>query len=389
MFRMSSMTDDNIDNDGTFQNTTIAVESNDQEDDRSSIQTITKNADELSLVSSMMGSTIALSFPTSSDCPPQLYYRSKIFENSPTDWSDFLQSMQDRYANGETWVDPFWEQIRQEAFATLDDEPEAGPQLYQCVLSQPDFVRAICTIVSHEIETELIPAIALKNLFLELLEPRPKIVDCIRLDLQAVATRSSGIGRAMDAMLFHNGFHALVCYRVGHLLWQANRTALAYYLQSTVSRKYSADIHPSCELGSGLYLRVGCGVVIGETARVGDDVSILEGVTLGGTGKESGDRHPKVGNGVILHEGGTVLGNIPVGDGVIITARSLVNKPIPPLAIVSGVPGRVLEYRRLEEDAFEDDTLQQHLALKYMLPWKILEKERLQEEKERLENVGR
>lgn len=209
-----------------------------------------------------------------------------------------------------------------------------------------------------------------QNLFLEMLTPKDEYT--IRLDLQAVATRSPSVDNAFSAILFHNGFHALVCYRVGHRLWSAGRTGLAKYMQSAVSRMYSADIHPACRLGSGIYVRVGAGVVIGETAVVGNDVSILEGVTLGGSGKEAGDRHPKVGNGVIIYDGGTVLGNIPVGDGAIIMAKSIVTKPVPPLAIMSGVPARIQGYRDLHESAFEEDDLQDHLAVKYLSKWQTL-----------------
>jgi len=292
-------------------------------------------------------------------------YKSLLFQ-SEYDWDEFMQSLQEQADSGQ-FVDPFWEQIRLEATSALEAEPQAGPQLYQGILSQPSLLRAICTVISHQIETELIPAPALKNLFLELLTPEDEYK--IRLDLQAVATRSPSIENAMSAILFHNGYHALVCYRVGHRLWQAERTGLAYYLQSTVSRKYSADIHPACRMGNGIYLRVGAGVVIGETAVVGNDVTILEGVTLGGTGKEAGDRHPKVGNGVIIFDGGTVLGNIQVGDGAVVSAKSIVTKPVPPLAIVSGVPAKIQSYRELKDASFDDD-LQRHLASKYLPEWR-------------------
>jgi len=298
-------------------------------------------------------------------------YRSTLLGSSDEEWREFLRDVGERARtiDGSLGsIDPFWEQIKLEASASLEREPDAGPQLYQFVLSQPSMMVAIASVISHEIETELIPATALKDLFLEMLGPEDEYA--IRLDLQAVATRSPMAGTAMAALLFHNGFHALVCYRVGHRLWQAGRTGLAYYMQSTVSRKYAADIHPACQLGCGTYLRVGGGVVIGETAVVGNDVSILEGVTLGGTGKEAGDRHPKVGNGVIIMDGGTVLGNIQVGDGAIVTAKSIVTKPVPPLAIMSGVPAKIEGYRDLNETAFMEDDLQSHLAAKYLDKWK-------------------
>jgi serine O-acetyltransferase len=172
---------------------------------------------------------------------------------------------------------------------------------------------------SDEIETELIVATEIKRLFLELLTKEDEV--SIHCDVIAAATRSPSVGNALLAVLFHTGLHALICYRVGHRLWEQGRSGLAYYLQSTVSRQYSADIHPACKMGQGIYLCTSSGVVIGETATIGNDVSILHGVTLGGTGKETGDRHPKVDGGVILHDSATVLGNIRVGEGASVLAK--------------------------------------------------------------------
>lgn len=296
-------------------------------------------------------------------------YRSNLLEDEK-DWEQFMLSLANK---GESVVDPFWEQIQLEAERAVKSQPEAGPQLYQGILSQPSLLVAIVTVVAHQIETELISAVQLKNLFLQLLTPEDEFA--IRLDLQAVATRTSSVENAATALLFHNGLHALTVYRVGHQLWRAQRVGLAYYMQSVVSRKYSADIHPACQLGHGIYLRVGAGVVIGETTVVGNDVSILEGVTLGGTGKESGNRHPKVGNGVIIEDGGTVLGNIPVHDGAIVRAKSIVTKAVPALAIVTGVPARITEYRSLSAEAFDDD-LQAHLWRKYAKAWRQVALER-------------
>jgi len=243
-------------------------------------------------------------------------------------------------------VDPLWEQVKLEALAALEEEPQAGPQLYSLILSQPDLLSSLCTIIANEIETELMPATSIKSLFLEQLTRADH--RSVSLDVMAAAMRSPSVGNALNAVLHDRGVHALVCYRVGHRLWLAERKGLAYYMQSTVSSKYSSDIHPACRLGAGIYLR-SQGVVIGETAVVGDDTSIMQGVTLGGTGKEAGDRHPKVGCGVILHDSATVLGNIPVGDGAVVIAKSIVTKPVPPLARVSGVPAKIRSYRDGEE----------------------------------------
>ncbi|KAL3914579.1 MAG: hypothetical protein SGILL_006047 [Bacillariaceae sp.] len=273
---------------------------------------------------------------------------------------------------GRANADHLWEQVKMEAASALDREPAAGPQLYQTILSQPSLMEAIVTIVAIEIETELISATEIKQLFLDLLTKEDE--EAIHCDAIASATRSPSIGHALLAVLFQSGFHALVCYRVGHRLWKDGRTGLAYYLQSTVSRHYSCDIHPACQMGQGIYLCTSAGVVIGETAMIGNDVSILHGVTLGGTGKENGDRHPKIKSGVILMDSSTVLGNIQIGEGVIVQAKAIVNKAVPPLSIVSGVPAKITGSRDLSNEAFQTD-LERHLAFKYLKAWKVLEAE--------------
>lgn len=292
-------------------------------------------------------------------------YVSPMLWESNAEWKEFALDL----LESDPDCDPLWEQIRMEATESLALEPEAGPQLYQSILSQPSLVEAIVIVIANELETELVKATELRNLFLQMLTPKDH--DLIASDVVAASSRSPSIGTALTALLFQTGLHALVCYRVGHRLYRNDRKGLAYYLQSCVSRRYSADIHPACKMGSGIYLSTTAGVVIGETAVVGDDVSILQGVTLGGTGKESGDRHPKVSNGVILRDGATVLGNISVGAGAEVTAKSIVTKPVPPLAIMTGVPAKIRGYRTLDPSAFTDD-LSSHLALKYLDDWKEL-----------------
>ena len=260
-------------------------------------------------------------------------------------------------------VDPLWAQIKLEAQHTIENEPEAGPQMFTQILSQKSLMHAITSMVSNEIATQLIPATSLQNLFLEMLHPQ-KDAKAISLDIMASAMRSPSVidGTALTALLFNQGLHALVCHRLAHRLWQKNRTGLAYYIQSTVSKKYSTDIHPAARFGDGIYLNAGsAGVVIGETAVIDHDVIIMQGVTLGGTGKERGDRHPKVKAGAILQQSCSVLGNIVIGEGAIITAKSIVTRPVPAYTRVSGVPakydGEVERYQTSESynDNDEED----------------------------------
>jgi len=323
------------------------------------------------------------------------YVSNVVKEMDPASQASFLSKLDvdvdvdlDSNSNSNnSRIDPLWEQVKLEALHTLENEPSAGPQLYTLILSQPSLLSAITSIVSHEIETELIPATSLQNLFTEMLLPDTKsqthtrtkngsedkgehtgdgngngngngeyndeedidknVNKAIELDVMKAAMRSSSSedGTALNSILFHQGLHALVCHRLSHRLWNNGRTGLAYYIQSTVSRKYSTDIHPAAKIGRGVYLNAGsAGVVIGETAVIDHDVTVLQGVTLGGTGKERGDRHPKVRRGVILQQSCSVLGNIVIGEGAVITAKSIVTKPVPAFARVSGVPGKVKSY---------------------------------------------
>ena len=277
-------------------------------------------------------------------------------------------------------VDPLWEQVKVEAKFGLEPEPQAGPQIYQHILSQNSLIDAVVHVVSNEIATDLILATEVSNLFHSMLTNEDS--RSIHLDVMAAAMRSPSVGDAFTAILFNRGLHALVCHRVSHQLWNKDRRGLAKYLQSTISRTYQADIHPAAKFGAGIYMNCGSGIVIGETAVIGNDVSIMQGVTLGGTGKERGNRHPKIGNGVLLQDSATVLGNIEVGDGAVITAKSIVTKPVPPLARVSGIPAKIRSYREpLVDDLFipdswdndcdngDEECLELHLRYKYMQLW--------------------
>lgn len=302
-------------------------------------------------------------------------YVSKLLMNHPNLQKELLVSLEELdsqerlkevvisgrdFPHYEAEYDPLWIQIKLEAKHTIEVEPSSGPQLFTNILSQPSLLGAITSIVSHEISTQLIPATSLQNLFLEMLHPQ-KDVKSISLDIMASAMRSpsSVDGTALHAILFNQGLHALVCHRLAHRLWERKRSGLAYYIQSTVSRKFSTDIHPAARFGSGIFLNAGsAGVVIGETAIVDNDVTILQGVTLGGTGKERGDRHPKVKARAILQQSCSVLGNIEVGEGAIVTAKSIVTKPVKAYTKVSGVPAKFeadVEMCQISQGSYRDN----------------------------------
>jgi serine O-acetyltransferase len=170
----------------------------------------------------------------------------------------------------------------------------------------------------------------------------PAIGEAVRADLSAVFQRDPACHSYAQAFLFFKGFHALESYRVAHYLWTHARQTMALFIQNRMSDLFAVDIHPAAKLGRGIMIDHATGVVIGETAVVGDDVSMLHGVTLGGTGKQDEDRHPKVGRGVLLSTGAKVLGNIQIGECARVGAGSVVLKPVPPHTTVAGVPARVI-----------------------------------------------
>jgi serine O-acetyltransferase len=178
-------------------------------------------------------------------------------------------------------------------------------------------------------------------------------------DLKAVFERDPACKGYVQPFLFFKGFMALQTHRVGHWMWSHGRQTLAFYLQSRVSEVFQVDIHPAAQLGSGIFVDHGTGIVIGETAVVGDDVSMLHGVTLGGTGAELGDRHPKIGRGVLLGAGAKVLGNITVGDYAKVASGSVVLKPVPAHCTAAGVPARLMNCPTCDEPA---RTMDQTLA---------------------------
>ena len=239
-------------------------------------------------------------------------------------------------------VDPVWARVREEAESAIAREPALGGFIYATVLHHKRLEEAICHRLAQRLTHPDVDAGLLYDTFYDLVGEDPSLGDVFRADLLAVLDRDPACERLIEPLLYFKGFHGLQTHRFAHRLIQQGRRDFAMYLQSQSSRVFSMDINPSARMGRGIFIDHGHSLVIGETAVVGDNVSILQNVTLGGTGKDTGDRHPKVGNGVLIGAGAKVLGNIKIGECSRIGAGSVVVKDVPPRTTVAGVPAKVI-----------------------------------------------
>ncbi len=238
--------------------------------------------------------------------------------------------------------DPAWIRLREEAEELCSKEPVLAGFVYSTVLNQDSFEQVICHRLAHRISHADVEAGQLYKTFEELVTKEPGLTEAFRADLAAVFDRDPACNRLIEPILYFKGFHALQTHRLAHQLWKDGRSDFAYYLQSQSSRIFGVDIHPAARIGRGIMIDHATGVVIGETATVGDDASILHGVTLGGSGKSADDRHPKIGRGVMIGAGAKILGNIKVGDCARVAAGSVVLKEVPKMTTVAGVPAKVV-----------------------------------------------
>ncbi|HYM04235.1 MAG TPA: serine O-acetyltransferase [Stellaceae bacterium] len=235
-----------------------------------------------------------------------------------------------------------WQILRAEAARAAKHDDTLRGVLELGVLRHHDFAAALAALLARKLADFSMPVERLEDLAQAALADDPAIADAAAADLAAARTRDPAAESYMAPFLYYKGFHALQWHRVGHFLWRSGRRDLARYLQSRVSEVFALDIHPAVPVGRGVFIDHGTGIVVGETAVIGDDVSIMHGVSLGGTGKERGDRHPKVRDGVLLSIGAKVLGNIEVGRGAKVGAGSVVLKDVPPCATVAGVPAKIV-----------------------------------------------
>jgi serine O-acetyltransferase len=210
------------------------------------------------------------------------------------------------------------------------------------VLNHARLEDAICHRIAQRLHHEDVNADLIRHAFFQVLEDNDDLPGIFRADLAAVADRDPACTRIIEPLLYFKGFHALQTQRFSHRLWKTGNRDFALYLQSQASRVFGVDIHPAAKIGSGIMLDHATGIVIGETAEVGDMSSLLHGVTLGGSGKEGGDRHPKVGRHVMIGAGAKILGNIEIGHCARVAAGSVVLKDVPPNTTVAGVPAKVV-----------------------------------------------
>lgn len=251
-------------------------------------------------------------------------------------------------------ADMFWAALQAEAREAAEGEPLLASFLFSSVLNHDTLLSALAFHLANKLASSQMPSTLLMRLFESVMQADASgFCVSVRRDLLAVAERDPADTRFIDALLYFKGFHALQTHRIAHALWRQGRIPLAYHLHSQVCKELQVDIHPAASIGQGLFIDHATGIVIGETAVIGDNCSLLHHVTLGGTGKKHGDRHPKLGNGVLVGAGATLLGNVKVGDGAQIGACSLVLQDIPPNSTVVGVPAKIMRTSGVAVPALE------------------------------------
>ncbi len=251
------------------------------------------------------------------------------------------QSLTDLHGNVEP-LDPIWQNVRTEAEKIASSEPALASFVFATVLNHQQLDQAVCHRLAQQLDQADVDRGLLRQTFEEVLSDNPQLGNAFRADLSAVYERDPACSRYVEPLLYFKGFHALQTQRLAHLLWRDGRKDFALYLQSQSSRIFGIDIHPAAQIGCGVFIDHGHAIVVGETAVIGNNVSILHNVTLGGTGKAKGDRHPKIGDHVLIGAGAKILGDITIGCGSRVAAGSVVLQDVPPKTTVAGVPAKVI-----------------------------------------------
>lgn len=255
-----------------------------------------------------------------------------------------------------------WQELRAAAQKVIKAEPLLASYVYACVLNHKSLASSLSFILANKLSDDVMPAVTVRELFETAFLDSPEIIENAVCDIEAVFERDAAITSFLPVILYMKGFHAIEVHRLAHYLWTHGRVELALFIQSRNSEVFSVDIHPGCVMGKGIMFDHATGIVIGETTVIEDNVSILQQVTLGGTGNEQGDRHPKIRSGVLLSAGAIVLGNIEVGEGAKVGAGSVVLNDVMPHTTVVGVPARAvgkpcseIPSQTMEQNVFNDE----------------------------------
>ena len=254
-------------------------------------------------------------------------------------------------------VDPVWSSLRAEAADVVANEPRLASFVHATILNHEKLEGALSYHLATKLGSDDASPMLLRETFDDAMLESPQIGEAVRADLAAVVQRDPAAEGYIQPFLYFKGFHAIQAYRAAHFLWRRGRKAMALFLQNKISESFGVDIHPAAKIGRGVMMDHATGVVIGETAVVEDDVSMLHGVTLGGTGKERGDRHPKVRKGVLIGAGAKLLGNIEIGAYSRVGAGSVVLMNVPPHSTVVGVPAKVIGHSGHDKPSAEMDQM--------------------------------
>ncbi|MCI0599679.1 MAG: serine O-acetyltransferase [Beijerinckiaceae bacterium] len=239
-------------------------------------------------------------------------------------------------------ADPVFARLRAEAEEAVRREPDIAGVIFTAILNQDSLEAAVIHRLAGRLGHQTFPADLIEQAYFDVIAADPSIPEAFRADIAAVVDRDPACTRLIEPVLYFKGFHAIETHRLAHALWNAGRQDFALYLQSRSSEVFQTDIHPAARIGKGIFLDHATGLVVGATAVIGDNVSMLQDVTLGGTGKQRGDRHPKIKPGVLIGAGAKILGNIEVGRCSRIAAGSVVLHPVPDNKTVAGVPARIV-----------------------------------------------
>ncbi|MEO8667747.1 MAG: serine O-acetyltransferase [Bauldia sp.] len=258
-------------------------------------------------------------------------------------------------------VDPIWFAVQCDAEAIVKAEPAMATFVFSTVLNKDRLEDAVVHRIAERLDNDVVGAETIRRAFEAALADDPALGEAMRCDISATFDRDPACDRQIEVLLYFKGFHAIQTHRLAHWLWGKGQRDFALFLQSRSSEVFQTDIHPAVPIGRGIFLDHATGVVVGRTATIGDNVSILQDVTLGGTGKEGGDRHPKIRNGVLIGAGAKILGNIEIGAGSKVAAGSVVLHAVAPHSTVAGVPAKVIgqtganEPSRTMDQTFADD----------------------------------